>query len=278
MIHFVLDENLLIAIGHGHLPDALVTMGYQVHLERYQRQDPHLVDTKGECTVAYGSIQFVEQRMSVGYSPGAYYSRERFRCSFYMPKLPISWLGNAEGVYVPFAEFRRRTEQFYRMFGVSRLFIRPDSGKKVFTGLTLDRDNTDQELNSLMQLTSVTGETMIMVTPAKTIKAEYRFYIVRGQVITASRYMVDGEPRTGTDIDPQCLALAEEVASRRWQIELAYTCDIGLFDEPDGLQAKIVELNAFSTSGLYVCDSIALFKAVAAVALAEHNGDVSIEA
>lgn len=281
MINFVLDEDLLASGAHGHLIDDLASEGYRVHLEKRQSSvysDPIFTDTGGECTVLYGSIQFVEQRLrNTSYSPGAYYSRERFRCSHYMHRLPLAWLGNADYVCAPFAELRRRHEHFYRLFGVSRLFIRPDSGAKVFTGLAVTEDDIAQEMNSLMQLTSVTDDTMTLVAPAKRILSEYRFYIVEGKVVTASRYMVDGNPSASPDVHPECLDLAHQVASCRWQVDVAYTCDIGLFDEPGGCQAKIVELNAFSTSGLYECDSLALFKAVACAALKEHRLDISVE-
>lgn len=281
MIHFVLDKNLLVVSGHGHLPAALESMGHTVHLEEYQSTllaDLQCAETGGECTVLYGSIEFVEQRMKKGaYSPGAYYSRDRFRCSFYMPRLPLAWLGNAEGFYVPFGEFTRRKAQFYRMFGVSRLFVRPDSGAKVFTGLAMSKRIANQEINSLRQLTSVTDDTLVMVAPAKTISAEYRFYIVQGRVVTASRYMVKGQPSSSARIDPQCLDLAKKVAAHSWQIDLAYTCDIGLFLEPGGAKARIVEINAFSTSGLYDCDSQKLFSAVASIAVKEYDGEISLQ-
>ena len=280
MIHFILDGNLLNSSGHGHVPAALESAGHRVHLEEYRsplRNTLQSADTRGECTVLYGSIQFVEQRMKLGtYSPGAYYSRDRFRCSSYMHRLPSRWLGNREGVYAPFGDFARRKADFYRMFGVSRLFVRPDSGAKIFTGLVLTKKNANQELNSLRQLTSVTDETLIMVAPARRIAAEYRFYIVHGVVVTASRYMVNGLPSSSPVVDPACHALAKKVAAHSWQIDLAYTCDIGIFIEGKKNSAKVVELNAFSTSGLYDCDSQALFKAVASVAIQEHEGELSI--
>jgi hypothetical protein len=275
-ITFIMDARLLEDTGHQHLPDALRELGHTVHLEVYQDPralTPAFIDTHDECTVLYGSIEFVEQRMDAGaYSPGAYYSRESYRCTYYLPTLPNELVGNGRGVYLTFSDFVKRREQIYRLFGVSRLFIRPDSGAKVFTGLCITPENAGFELQSLMKLTQVTDETLILVAPAAEISAEYRFYIVEGKVITGSRYMVEGKPDQSPETDPQCRAVAELVAQLPWQIDLAYTCDVGLFD---GI-AKIVELNAFSTSGLYRCDSVALFTAVAETALQEFDGEVSL--
>lgn len=277
-ITFIMDARLLDETGHHHLPYALRTLGHTVHLDAYQDPragTPAFIDTHGECTVLYGSIEFVEQRMDAGiYSPGAYYSRESYRCTYYLPTLPNGLVGNGRGVYLTFSDFVRRRDQLYRLFGVSRLFIRPDSGAKVFTGLCVTPENDAFELRSLMKLTQVTDETLILVAPAAEISAEYRFYIVEGKVITGSRYMINGKPDKSPETDPQCLAVAELVANLPWQIDLAYTCDVGLFD---GI-AKIVELNAFSTSGLYDCDSVALFTAMAETALRECDGEASLMA
>lgn len=271
-VTFVMDAQLLEEIGHANLPDALRTLGHAVVLEernqvsRYQPGDE-------ESVVLYGSIEFVEKRMDSGlYSPGAYYSRQSFRCTYYLPTLPNDLVGNGLGVYMTFSDFVGRRDQIYRLFGVSRLFIRPDSGAKTFTGLCVTKENDAFELKSLMKLTQVTDETLILVAPAANISAEYRFYIVEGKVITGSRYMVDGKPDKSPEIDARCLKVAEIVSRLPWQIDLAYTCDVGLF----GGVAKIVELNAFSTSGLYDCDSVALFSAIAETAVRECNGEVSL--
>lgn len=280
MIHFILDKALLESSGHARLASALEELGHTVHLDAYRSEligGSNPVDTRDECTVLYGSIQFVEQRMKRGvYSPGAYYSRDRFRCSYYMHRLPCEILGNGDGFFLPFAEVERGLVRLYRQFGASRLFIRPDSGAKVFTGLAIDSSRSGAELSSLRQLTSVTDDTMTLVASVKHIAAEYRFFIVGGKVITGSRYMVEGKPSASPVVDPLCWEVAERVASLPWQIDLAYTCDVGMFLGFPNAGPKVVELNAFSTSGLYECDSEALFSAVADIALQEFRGEASM--
>lgn len=282
-VHFVLDEGLLASSGNMHLPDALRSHGHFVHLERILRidlDDQGLAETNNQCTVVYGSIRFVEQRIkNGGYTPGAYFSRNRFRCSQYLHRLPIEILGNGAGFYMPFGDFVRRRQQAYRLFGVSRLpdgprqiFVRPDAGTKVFTGLVLSEGEDSHEIASMRALTSVTDETLVYVAPASRISAEYRFFIVEGEIITSSQYMADGSLFVSKDVDADCLQVAKIVANHAWQIDLAYSCDVGLFD---GV-AKVIELNAFSTSGLYACDGLDLFLAVANTAQREYEGLVSV--
>jgi len=280
-VTFIIDRLMLEDTPHTRLPIALRRIGYNVEVAEYSRnarRDPERYPLPqypaGQCVVMFGSIGFVEQRLQNSQAtPGAYYSRNRFACSHYMPRIPLELLGNGEGVYLPFADFVRRRDQLYRLFGASRLFVRPDSGIKTFTGFCIEQQSAEFEINSLNQLTSATDETLVLIAPAQEIHAEYRFFIVNGQVVTGSRYHVRGERSIDAEVDVRCLEVAKQVAQLPWQIDLAYTCDVGLFGE----EAKVVELNAFSTSGLYACNALRLFDAVGRVAWHECYGELTLE-
>lgn len=49
-----------------------------------------------------------------------------------------------------------------------------------------------------------------------------------------------------------------------------YVCDIALLGS--GI-AQVIELNAFSSSGLYACDTLKIVEAVSKAAEREHSGD-----
>lgn len=275
-VSFLLDKTLLEASNQEHLVDSLLSSGYRVILDVHHQLGENVVPgvmLREGCAVAYGSIRFVESKTKGCQStPGAYYSRDRYKCTHYMTRMPMDLLANGNGIYLPFGELERKHNEVYRLFGVSRLFVRPDSGAKVFTGLVIEQDAAAFELKSLMSLTSVTTDTLVLIAPAQSISVEYRFFIVEGMVVTGSQYMRDGMPEVSQDVDSECLAAAERVAGLPWQIDLAYACDIGLID---GVP-KLIELNAFSTSGLYACNGKALFEAVAHAAWREYNGEISI--
>ena len=273
----VIDEGMIQSETHSGLPEKLRALGYGVEVTTFiAKGENRAVTAYGpdQCVVAYGSIEFVEQRVqAIQGIPGCYYARDRLMCSHYMPRIPLELLGNADAVYLPFAEFERRLDQLYRYFGASRLFVRPDSGIKTFAGLCIDRESAAFELSSLKQLTPVTEKSLVLVAPASVIAAEYRFFIVDGKVITGSRYHVGGKISIHPSISQACLRVAEQVAALPRQIDLAYVCDVGFFD---GVP-KVVELNGFSTSGLYACNSMELFKAVADLAWREFNYEVAME-
>lgn len=274
-VRFIIDRRMLEDTKHQDLPKWLESEGYPVNLQDYARAHESIAQQSfaGECVVMFGGVQFVEQRLNLDIGvPGAYYNRERFFSSFYMPHFPLEWLGNAQSFYLPFGDFVRRKDDIYRLFGASRLFIRPDSGAKSFTGLSISLDDFDYEVNTLRKLTSVMDTTRIMIAPHQNIKGEYRFWIVNKEVVTQSQYMLNGKPHESTTVDKECRALAGLVAGHSWHPDVAFTCDIGVYE--DG--PKIVELNAFSTSGLYACDSKKLFKKIADAAMLEYDGILTI--
>lgn len=275
--NFLVDSYVIENSYHDDLNDVLTGLGYNVICGRYTPMAQEAVErhfNDDECVVLYGSMSFVEQHSrGRGFVPGAYYTKNRYLCSEYLPRMPLDTLANADYVMVPFAEFVRRHQQFYDMFSTNKVFIRPNSGFKTFTGLPIHMDDFDHEINGLRSgLTSVTDQTMILVASCKRISAEYRFFVVGGKVITGSRYKLNEELSIDANIDPDCLAVAEKIASNPWQVDLAYACDVGIVNgEP-----KVIELNAFSTSGLYAADIPALFNAVSDIAVAEWLGEVSL--
>ena len=276
-VTFVIDQGMLEDTPHASLPTALRELGYTVEVTECRNnllREPLREYSADECVVLYGSIGFVEQRLRNSQAiPGAYYTKDRLACSHYMLRIPLELLGNAEGVYLPFGDFVRRRDQLYRLFGASRLFVRPDSGGKTFTGVCLEQETAAFEINSLRQLTSVSDDTRVLIAPAQVISSEYRFFIVEGEVVTGSRYHVNGERSIDPEVSTLCLKVAEKVAKLPWQVDLAYTCDVGLF----GGEARVVELNAFSTSGLYACDALRLFDTLGKVAWREFSGELSLE-
>lgn len=105
----------------------------------------------------------------------------------------------------------------------------------------------------------------------KPIKAEFRYVIVNRQVVAKSEYRWDDVLDVRIDTHPNCDVVAEQVAKAEWQADSVYVCDVALL--PDD-SARVIELNAFSSSGLYACDTLAVAKAVSAAALREFDGDV----
>jgi hypothetical protein len=224
------------------------------------------------CWIAFGFIPFIrEARRHLTHQPLAYFSEDRFYYSRYAHKLPQGVMLNEPGLLLPCATLVNQAPVLSRWFGGDRAFIRPDSGSKVFTGVDVSLTELTQEIQNLKRVSSLTDDTMVLVAPYRVISAEYRVFIVNREVISASQYSFSGE--TSGVVTQDILELAGVVANHRWQIDVAYSCDIAVTEQ--GLH--VVELNAGSTSGFYACDAKKIIKAMMESAWLEYQGELSVE-
>ena len=135
------------------------------------------------------------------------------------------------------------------------IFVRPVGDGKQFAGevmtraaflewrarvIALDGDST---------LTTLTADDLVVTARPKQIHAEYRFYVVDGQVVTGSMYKRGDRVHYSARFDERVQAFAQARADQ-WQPNRAFCLDVA--DTPDGL--KVIEINAINSSGFYACD------------------------
>jgi len=274
---WVIDQYLLdraLPTGRPNLAEALRRRGHEVFVASYDPsapEPPGLPQWKGECVVTYGSHQFVKKvtRARAGiWQPGAYHRVERLSYSAYSPYIGDLML-NGDFVILPYGEFRRRG---LAPWGKAA-FLRPDAVTKSFTGFVIHENDFEHEANALERLSHLQPEDLVAVASPKAILGEFRFVVADRQVVTGSAYSWDSKLDVRSDVDPACHALAEEVARREWQADAVYTCDVALTDENGRPVPRILELNAFSCSGLYACDTERIAEAVSAAAMREWSGE-----
>lgn len=275
-VNFLIDQYM---IDHNEqdLLKILTNEGYNVKVGAFERLSslkngiPKYY-TPYDCVITYGSLEFVTQQNQWGYIPGGYLQEKNLLCTSYLPRIPQHLLLNEQHVFATFGDFVRRYEFFYHAFQTHQLFIRPNTGKKLFTGLVLNKDDFMQEINALKQLSGVDEDTLILVAPARSIENEYRLCIINREVVTGSQYLAKGEVALDTFIPEEVLDVGRKMAEIKWQPDIAYVCDVAT--TPD--TPKIVELNALSCSGLYLCDIPKLAKAWKTAALSEFDGDLTL--
>lgn len=129
-----------------------------------------------------------------------------------------------------------------------RVFIRPNSGWKPFTGFSCSAKELYQELNSRIQLEFVEPSEIVVLFSEKQIEQEYRYWIVDSQISTASSYSWNKEDvysKPEKDIDK----FVKNVVSYLDNIGLTdFVIDVAIMK--DG-SIKVIEINAISTSGWY---------------------------
>lgn len=251
---WIVDEYILsVSERKDDLISAIKSSGADLVITKFQRfKHPQIPekykDVKIPCLV-YGSIQFVNSyNIFGGLYPASYYCRDRFLMSNYLSTLNKSEYINEDGFFVPYGVLRNNRERYISYIG-SRVFVRPNTGIKLFTGCLLDLTDIN-EIDTLEKTSGIVDNTLVWVSTPKSIEAEYRFVVVDGQVITGSMYHKNDQINISSYVDPRALKLAEKVALGFDDNHNTCVCDIAIVDG----EAKIVELNAVNTSGWYECD------------------------
>lgn len=258
--------------GFPTIAEAAAELGFPVYQTVWKKGEPRPdanIPFEDGCVVAYGTHQFVKQAVkhyAGRWQPGAFSRTERHAYSVFSAHIGDLLL-NDDFIILPFGEVLRRG---FAEFG-DAYFIKPDAVTKAFTGFVMRRDNFQTELTTMREKHVVDDELLCVVARPREIEAEFRFVVADREVVTGSQYRWDDRPDIRLDILPVCLEMAQEVARRPWQPDRCYTCDVALID--GRTKARVVELNTFSSSGLYACDTRKIVEAVSAAALKEYRGD-----
>lgn len=136
------------------------------------------------------------------------------------------------------------------------LFIRPTKDTKVFDGKVYSKGNWLKERTRLMnnankerecgRFAVLDNNTDIQVCSLKNVKKEFRFWIVGGEIITASLYRIGCFITYNDIIDDDVTEYCKEMI-KIFQPAESFVMDICLTD--NGL--KIIELGCLNCAGLY---------------------------
>jgi hypothetical protein len=134
-------------------------------------------------------------------------------------------------------------------------FIRPISSLKPFGGTVVTPANFDDWLETYGG--SVDLETEIIMCPYWDIWAEWRFFIIGGEVVTGSMYRISGALKNR--IAPPEMLMTAQALARKWLPDETCVMDLALTTEG----FKVIEYNAVHCSGLYDSDPKILIDAIA---------------
>lgn len=205
--------------------------------------------------VFHGALANADQIASdQPWQPGAYCATESF-CS-------SAWWPQAGGELVT-EEYALTTVADLVAAGPpaaygERIFVRPDSPLKPFSGRVLRRE--DISLAALDHGFYYDDEKLpIVVTPMIEVGAEWRLVVAEGRVVAGSAYAADGRS-AGEPISAEHAAwtYGMDVLSRLQLPDPVFVMDV--CETPAGL--RLLELNPFSGADLYGCDRHAIVDAV----------------
>lgn len=137
-------------------------------------------------------------------------------------------------------------------FSEKRFFARPTKDTKVFTGREYDMadwgDFVDYALKS-GHSTILDKDTEVQISSIKKIQQEIRFWIVKGEIITASQYRLGNQVAYSDMVDPAAYDYCREMI-KLFQLNEAFVMDLCLVNG----EYKIIECGCINCAGFYRAD------------------------
>lgn len=251
---WVIDKAIIKDTRYENLANIINDLGYDVSVMEYvpfKNSHDYEVEAKfdfNDCVIVYGTIELVRKLSYYG----IFLNEERLQFNSYYGDLGLHHSNylNDDFIMTPFADFKNNFKKYTDIFNTDALFIRPNSGSKLFTGMSISSINFAHEMNSLQYLSGVTDRSLILISKEKKIYDEVRFIVVGNEIVDGSRYKHKFVKIEDKKYDSSLRELAETVVKCKDKPEELFTIDIASTDNGP----KIIELNSFSSAGWYACD------------------------
>ncbi|BAZ09619.1 hypothetical protein NIES4071_14280 [Calothrix sp. NIES-4071] len=267
-VNWLIEEDIF--DRHDELIKELEKHGYTYKQTSYLKYistgaDEYFADDK--CVIFRGTLNLGRNVLKTPWIPGAYLDEKNLRCSTYYNYFG-QYLLNNKYFFLSLGELIRRKDEILEYFhSDGEVFIRPDSNMKPFNAgvFNLKALNTIKALKSEL---NTNDTTLVFVSKKQRITKEWRFFIYKNQVITASLYLV-GEERIDETIKGGYLEnyVNQVLVSVNWYPEALYTIDIC---EAQG-ELHVLELGSYSCAGEYGCDLSLIIEAGANCAIEEYE-------
>lgn len=271
MVKWLIDGQLTKDSSYENLKQLIEQHGHECAEIKYipfsRLSDYQKPFDNNDCVIVYGTIEFVRIFRSEYF--GAFLNEKNLEWHNYYANSEFDknhYLNN-DFILTTFSEIKNRFDKYSQLFNTSKLFIRPNSGAKLFTGLPLNLYNYYDKLNALEQLSGAVNSSLILVCKQKSILDESRFIIVGDEVVAGSRYNINGIHKEDINYSKEALELANIVAKSSNKPEEIFTCDVAMTNHGP----KIVELNSFSSAGWYACDANIIIDKVSSFVLDMYN-------
>jgi hypothetical protein len=223
-----------------------------------------------DCVIFQGSIQLALWiKRHKPWVPGVWLEPDKFKCTSYYSHLG-EFLFNQDYEFTTVGEYKRKVDDYYKRFGRDNcLFIRPDTGLKSFTGQIFTRKRHETDWKFFNQTTK--PEDIILVAAPKTMHAEYRVVIAKGEPISASMYQYEGKRKQLPGAPKNIMEFAKRVAAvidKDMPLAPMYVIDVveTWEDEP-----RLMEINCFNCAGLYETDKKVIVDAANQIAWEEYQ-------
>lgn len=245
-MHWILQNNIFFETGWDTLVSTLERFGISHSVHKVVPFVGELIpapELKDQKVICFGSYSMRHVAKREGWTPGVF---DLFEQDF--GKQLAHWgtqLLNAGSEVSAFKDAR---------FTADELFVRPTTDSKCFAGRVFSRDEFSEWQKTVCALglsdgSSLTPETEVQLARPIVIHAEYRYWIVKGAIVTRSLYKRGSRVFSSSEVDQR---IDEYVLERigEWQPHDAFVIDV--CDTEEGM--RIVELNTLNAAGFYAAD------------------------
>jgi hypothetical protein len=192
--------------------------------------------------LAIGNFDFVEKSKNIG--ANVFENSEWFKYSYYARFFGDELL-NRDYCILPAVELKRlKYEILGRYSEDCKIFVRPDAGNKVFTGTILDIEEFDS-------FSEEYNENLVVISkPNFDITGEWRFAAsCEGEILGVSLYRYSNNLVSAASCPPKMMDYVTSLLKdfKEYPNKIL-TIDIASINDK---RYKVIECNAFSTSGLY---------------------------
>lgn len=192
--------------------------------------------------------------------PVAYCNQPNYLCSNYMSHFG-KYLFNDRYAMVSLKELRRHKFFFYGVFGKECLiFIRPNSGQKPFQARLVDL----QEFERFYVANLEDEHELVVISSPKNINGEWRFVVSKSKgIISQSTYRYQGQICKIPSAPERATALVKEMLRVDYYPDSVFVMDVC---EDNDKNYWLLELNSFSSAGLYECNKTDIVRKVSQIA------------
>jgi hypothetical protein len=245
-MHWVLQNNLYNEASYVSLIETLdrAELPYSIHkiIPFIGEIEPD-IDINNVPVICMGAYSMRHVAKRKGWYPGVF-DLEPFSFDIQLAHWEDNML-NADSKVTKFKDV-----DFY----ADEMFMRPIHDSKVFAGKVFTQDEFDLWRRNVVVLgddygDSLNADTLVQTCSIKEIYKEFRCFVVKGKIVTASLYKEGDRVRYSSVVDEAALSYAQEMVDM-WQPHEAFVIDVCATS--DGY--KIVEINTLNSSGMYAID------------------------
>lgn len=173
-----------------------------------------------------------------------------YQCTHYYPLL-YDYLLNQDYTFLPFGNIQRRRSHLFNSFGRdNKIFIRPNSGNKPFTGGLVSSYTFNTDL-ALLGAEKLEDSLLCLVSTPQNITHEWRLVCSKNKIIQSSLYKKKDEIKLRNECPKEVSELALKVLEIYYPDHL-FTLDFCRISDT----IRLLEVGGFSCAGLYACDRI----------------------